>query len=272
MKLSSSPVPESIHPSLWRASQLARAHGEYVACGYSGLAAELPGAGWPNGALSEILIQHPGTAELRLLQPALAGLQRGHIILLQPPYQPQALGLAELGLDISRVLWIRCNTHKDALWSAEQILRSGSCAALLFWQTQIRTENLRRLHLAAQSGSTLFTVIRPQQQALNPSPAPLRLKLQRVALGLQVEIIKRRGAQQHAPLIIPVARLSSMYRARPDTATYEHDHVDHPFNIDTGINAGINSGINIRDKAGTAVAGSTSATTQHRNFPAELAS
>lgn len=256
MKPSSLPAPESIHPSLWRASQLARGLGEYVACGYPGLAAELPGAGWPCGALSEILIQHPGTAELGLLQPALAGLQHGHIILLHPPYQPQALGLAELGLDITRVLWIRCTTHSDALWSAEQILRSGSCAALLFWQTQIRTENLRRLHLAAQSGNTLFTMIRSEQQALSPSPAPLRLKLQRVAAGLQVEIIKRRGAQAHSPLMIPLARLSSMYRARPDTATYEHEHVEHPLSPHLKINS--------RDQAGAAMVSRASATAQRR--------
>ncbi|WP_295760765.1 translesion DNA synthesis-associated protein ImuA [Undibacterium sp.] len=271
MKSSPHPAPESIHPSLWRASQLARAHGDYVACGYSDLAAELPGAGWPMGALSEILIQHPGTAELALLQPALAGLQRGHIILLEPPYQPQALGLAELGLDISRILWLRSKTHSDALWSAEQILRSASCAALLFWPSQIRSENLRRLHLAAQSGNTLFTVIRAQQQALNPSPAPLRLKLQRVALGLQVEIIKRRGTQAHAPLIIPQARLAAMYRARPDTTIYEHEHVEHPLISDNSVASNLTNNITSRTQAARVVAGRASTLAQHRSFPAELA-
>ena len=51
-------APETIHPSLWRASQLARGTGVYVASGHTALSAELPGGGWPGGALTEILIQH----------------------------------------------------------------------------------------------------------------------------------------------------------------------------------------------------------------------
>jgi hypothetical protein len=43
------------------------------------------------------------------------------------------------------------------LWSAEQILRAGTCGALLFWQRHIRSESLRRLLLAARAGETLFS-------------------------------------------------------------------------------------------------------------------
>ncbi len=224
MAFSSSIAPETIHPSLWRASQLARGTGEYVASGHAALAAELPGAGWPGGALTEILIQHQGTAELSLLHAALASLKQGHIIFLQAPHPPQALALSELGLDLSRLLWIRCNKHADALWTAEQILRSGSCAALLFWQSQVKTESLRRLHLAAQSGRTLFFMMRPPEYAQSPSPAPLRLKLSAVVTGLQIEFIKRRGAQQHTPLLIRLPLLSSMYS---HGNTYLDQHIDH---------------------------------------------
>jgi protein ImuA len=266
MKSNSSPTPESIHPSLWRASQLARGVGDYLACGYPALAAELPGAGWPGGALTEILIQHQGTAELRLLQPALANLTGGQIIFLQAPYQPQALALAELGMDLSRLLWLRCSKHADALWAAEQILRSGSCAALLFWPNQIKTENLRRLHLAAQSGNTLFAVIRPLQQAFNPSPAPLRLKLKSSAVGLQVEIIKRRGAPGHTPLTIPLARLSSMYSANPEITTY--DYAARPLSEDSEAHDSSPAG---KTSTGKPVAGRTSASTSYRSISAELA-
>ena len=220
MTFSSSLAPETIHPSLWRASQLARGNGEYVPSGYAALSAELPGAGWPGGALTEILIQHQGTAEISLLQPALASLKQGHIIFLQAPYQPQAFALAELGLELSQMLWIRCDKHVDALWTAEQILRSGSCSALLFWHHQVKTEALRRLHLAAQSGRTLFFMMRPPQYAQSPSPAPLRLQLSTVATGLQIDFIKRRGALQHAPLIIRLPLLASMYSHDPIHRTY----------------------------------------------------
>ncbi len=226
MNLKSSPLPESIHPSLWRASQLACGTGEYVASGYTNLSAELPGAGWPVGALSEILIAQSGTAELRLLQPALASLHQGKIILLQAPFEPQSIAFSELGISASQLLWIRCSKHTNALWAAEQILRSGSCAALVFWQGQVRTENLRRLHLAAQGGRTFFSMIRPQEYALSPSPAPLRLKLKSIPDGLQVEIIKRRGMTGQAPLIISLQRLPSMYGNNLESTTHAGQHND----------------------------------------------
>ena len=159
-------------------------------------------------------------SELSLLQAALASLKQGHIIFLQAPYQPQAFALSELGLDLSQLLWIRCSKHADTLWTAEQILRSASCAALLFWQGQVKTESLRRLHLAAQSGRTLFFLIRPPEYAHSPSPAPLRLKLSTAATGLQIDFIKRRGAQQYAPLLIRLPLLSSMY-------SHGNIHIDH---------------------------------------------
>jgi len=51
------PLPEAIHPSLWRASQLARGRGRTVDTGYAVLSAELPGGGWPIGVLIDLLVQ-----------------------------------------------------------------------------------------------------------------------------------------------------------------------------------------------------------------------
>jgi protein ImuA len=99
------------------------------------------------------------------------------IVLLQPPHPPQALALAALGVPPSQLIWLRSSRSSDALWAAEQVLRSGSCGALLFWQNHARGESLRRLHLAAQGGDTLFFMMRPLAAAQDASPAPLRLAL-----------------------------------------------------------------------------------------------
>ena len=61
------PNPESIHPALWLAAQLARANGRTVATGYPVLTAELPGGGWPTASLVELLVRQPGWGGLRLL-------------------------------------------------------------------------------------------------------------------------------------------------------------------------------------------------------------
>jgi hypothetical protein len=69
---SSSIEPEELHPSLWRASQLARNHTACVDTGHLSLSQQLPGSGWPKGMLVDLLLQQPGIGEIRLLAPALA--------------------------------------------------------------------------------------------------------------------------------------------------------------------------------------------------------
>ncbi|AVR98072.1 cell division protein [Pseudoduganella armeniaca] len=200
-------APEAVHPSLWLASQLAQSTDRCVDTGHPALSAQLPGGGWPTGTLFELLLPQPGIGEMRLLRPALAALAAAQrsIVLLQPPHAPQALALAALGIAPSQLIWIR-NTGKstDALWAAEQILRSGCCGALLLWQQHVRGEALRRLHLAAQSGDTLFCLLRPLAAAQDASPAPLRLSLRSAAGGMEIGFIKRRGPQREAPLFLPL--------------------------------------------------------------------
>lgn len=197
-------APETLHPSLWLASQLAQSHERCVDTGYPVLSAQLPGGGWPVGTLVELLLPQPGIGEMRLLQPALAALQRP-IVLLQPPHAPQALALAALGISPTQLIWIR-NTGKstDALWAAEQILRSGCCGAVLLWQQHVRSEALRRLHLAAQSGEALFCLLRPLAAAQDASPAPLRLSVKPAAGGIDIGFVKRRGPQRDTPLFLPL--------------------------------------------------------------------
>ncbi|HZV65522.1 MAG TPA: translesion DNA synthesis-associated protein ImuA [Telluria sp.] len=196
--------PEALHPSLWRASQLARASTRCIDTGHPVLSAQLPGGGWPTGTLVDLMPQQAGIGELRLLRPALASVARRRIVLVQPPHPPQALALAALGLAPSQLLWIRSARTADALWAAEQVLRSGSCGALLLWQQHARGETLRRLHLAAQSGDTLFFMLRPLAAARDASPAPLRLGLRPAVGGIEIEFIKRRGPQRDAPLFLPL--------------------------------------------------------------------
>lgn len=196
--------PESIHPSLWRGTQLAQPRGRCVATGDVALSGELPGGGWPLGVLIELLVQQPGIGELRLLHPALDALGQRPLILLEPPHMPNQTAFTHWGMPLDRLHLIRAPRHADALWTAEQILRAGSCGALLFWQDPIRHEALRRLHLAAQAADTLFVLFRPLSALHHPSPAPLRLALRPAQDSLHVEFIKRRGPARDLPLAVPL--------------------------------------------------------------------
>jgi len=219
------PAAISLAAPVWRADQMGSYQAPVISSGYPALDHELPDGGWPAAALVELLQPQSGIGELQLLRPALqqiAGERR--IALLQPPYLPQVAAWTGWGLRSDRLLWIRPQRSEDALWSAEQILRNGSCGALLFWQAQVRHEALRRLHLAAQGGDTAFWVMRPLAAGREPSPAPLRLALQAANGGIAIDIVKRRGPQHERPLHLDLAGLPA---APSYTATESRDaHLD----------------------------------------------
>lgn len=199
------PTPESIHPSLWRASQLARSSTRCIDTGHPVLSAQLPGGGWPAGSLVELHLRQPGTGELRLLQPVLAAAGKRRVVMIQPPHVPNSIALAAMGLNPSQVIWVQPERTADALWAAEQVLRNGGCHALLFWQSHIRNESLRRLNLAAADGESLFFLFRPLAAAQDASPAPLRLAVHPALGGVEVEVLKRRGPQRETALFLPLS-------------------------------------------------------------------
>lgn len=217
------PRPENIHPSLWLASQLARGDGHGIPTGFEALDAELPGRGWPAGVLIELLLPQDGIGELRLLRPLLArppakSRRIGwaeRIALLQAPHQVNAPGWLHLGVQASRLLHLQADHVADACWAAEQVLRADSCQALLMWQSSLRAgehDLLRRLHVAAQAGQTLFFMLRPWSCARQPSPAPLRLMLQPARDGLEIGFLKRRGPLRAQSLFLPLTPSPNLQR------------------------------------------------------------
>ena len=60
------------HP-VWRGGGLVSS-APVTPTGFVSLDRELPGGGWPAGALTELLVRHAGIGELQLVLPALAAL------------------------------------------------------------------------------------------------------------------------------------------------------------------------------------------------------
>jgi hypothetical protein len=206
-----------------------------VDTGYPALSAELPGGGWPIGTLVDLMVEKPGIGELRLLRPVMLTSVKP-IALLEPPHEPNGLGFSYWGVDINKVTRIRAPRTSDALWSAEQILKSNAFGILLFWQKHMRHESLRRLHLAAQESETLFFMIRPNDNGVSSSPAPLRLAIKSgTSDGTAIDFMKRRGPARDEPLILqldptpaligrksPVVRRPLAPVARPLPIDLEH--------------------------------------------------
>lgn len=202
---------------VWRASELSRSRTLSAPSGHCRLDLELPEGGWPQSTMVELLLQQSGIGEMHLLQPALAALSRTRrVALIQPPYLPNSAACKFLDLTCPNLLWVKAPATADALWSTEQILRNGSCGAVLLWQKNIRSESLRRLNLAAQTTDTTFWLLRPLSAAADSSPASLRLALRPAAGGISVEIIKRRGPHHDEPLFVQLAHMPARQRFLDD--------------------------------------------------------
>lgn len=183
------------HPGVWRRSTPSMAFQRTVSTGLGELDARLPGGGWPLGALSEVLFDHDGLGEFRLLMPALATLtaQRKRVVMVNPPYVPYAPALAAAGIDLHFLSELKAPAD-DAAWSLEQCLRSGCCAAVIGWLPQADYRSLRRLHLAAESSDALAVIYRPAHPHLaQTSPAPLRLHVRAEQGAACVDVVKARG-------------------------------------------------------------------------------
>ena len=222
----------SLHPDVWRGAQLARSHARCVETGFAELNDALPGGGWPMGSMTELMVQQPGVGEIRLLRAAFRALGSRRVVLLGSPHAPQGLSWLEWGLDPARLVWVRAQKTADALWSAEHLLRSATCGAVLFWQQKIRPESLRRLHLAAQAGEALFFMIRPLNAALDSSPAPLRLTVEPSEEGARVNVIKRRGPALPEPIALALDPKKSRSRTGKNVTPERQTEIAAHANLD----------------------------------------
>lgn len=178
-----------------------------LSTGFATLDAALPGGGWPQGAVTELLPASMGIGELSLLLPALAQLTRNarQIAMLAPPCLPYAPALQQHGVVLRHLLLIRPADDAALLWAAEQLLRCNATGAVLLWPRQIDDRRVRRLQLAAEAGGSCAFLYREDAAHRQSSPAALRMRLQPAAGGLQITIIKARGGSGSAVVVHPAA-------------------------------------------------------------------
>ncbi len=195
-------------PGVWRGGEFEKAPHPTVATGHAALDRELPGGGWPLATLSEVLHDAIGIGEVSFLAGALARAAASDRLVawINAPHLPYAPALAQAGIPLEHCLVVRPTTREDALWAAEQALRSGACGAVLFWIPEARgtTEEyawFRRLQMAAEAGRAMAVFFRPTAAERLSTPAHLRVAVHREEGALRIRIPKRRGP----PLASPIA-------------------------------------------------------------------
>ena len=192
------------HPAIGRGRSAARMR--VLPTGFRALDEGLPGGGWPRAGLIEILPSCLGVGELSLLLPVLAAVTRRPearwCVWLAPPLRPFAPALAGCGVALERMLIVQPQRkeaeEKSAFWAFEQTLRSGACDIVLAWLRSALPRQIRRLHLAAERGSTLGVLFRPREAARDSSPAALRIIVEPAPQGARVTLLKSRGGARGA--------------------------------------------------------------------------
>jgi protein ImuA len=215
---------------VWRAGELGSASQRTVDTGYAGLNQALPGGGWPQGALIELLQPQAGLHEWGLLAPALAAQQlqapRQLMVLVGAPYLPFGPALGARQLDMQRLLAVQAQ-GSALLWATHEALQCADVGSVLAWLPHARSANLRRLQIAAQAHGKLLFVFRPLMARLESSPAPLRLLLESMTGeagkagkagetgNLAVHVLKRRGPPLPLPVVLATwpARLTALLAA-----------------------------------------------------------
>jgi hypothetical protein len=233
-QLASTMVATALNPQhLWRANEIAEADAEStLASGFAAIDAVLPGGGWPQGQLVELLVDAPGQGELSLLAPALAACSEARPLVWVLPSDherkgagsngssnatnsastsalPYAPALHNAGVNLAHAIFVQPATARESCWAFEQALRAAHVGAVVGWlsagnnagsSAEAEFRALRRLHLLATQSRALVFVLRSTKSAALPSPAALRLQLSQRDGRLQVQVLKRRGR----PLPVPV--------------------------------------------------------------------
>ncbi|MGA0006678.1 MAG: hypothetical protein ACO3GJ_04625 [Burkholderiaceae bacterium] len=224
-----SPALPLVAPSL-RASLTPPKTRTILPTGLAELDACLPGGGWPQGGLVELVQGHRPhpfcrQATWSLLLPALQQLQRPLVEgddtnpgwlgwVGDGGVSPYAPSLAAQGLDMHRFIWIvtnRGDTPVAAAWAAEQLLRCESVQAVVLQglaATPQAPSILRRLHYSAQANEKYLWVIRPVAAAQQASPAVLRLQwcvTDEAGLHVGLRVLKATGHPVDRTVLIPQA-------------------------------------------------------------------
>jgi cell division inhibitor SulA/protein ImuA len=189
--------------SLWQGRRGRPAADRMLPSGWAVLDEAL-GGGWPRNALIEVVSD--AYQGLSLLLPLLARLSRDErwLAWVAPPHVPYAPALAARGVHVERLLLVQDVSAGQCLWAAEQALKSGACGLVLVWPGEVQAAQLRRLQLAAEQGDCPGILFRRPRALGQGSPAAVRLRVQPSPLGLEVGVLKRRGAWGGARCIVPI--------------------------------------------------------------------
>lgn len=95
-------------------------------------------------------------------------------------------------MDLKRLLLVQPGTDREALWAAEQCLKSGACQAVCLWQDRVPLVQARRLQLAARAGESASFLFLAAHNAAAGLPVDLCLELSPHPHGIAISVPRRK--------------------------------------------------------------------------------
>ncbi|MEZ8203354.1 translesion DNA synthesis-associated protein ImuA [Vibrio splendidus] len=179
--------------------------GSTTSTGYSQLDKQLDG-GFPTHGVIEVESQQ-GIGELRLLTPYLAQQKSQKLaIFINPPGKICAEFFSSQGIELENILVIQPQRDLDALWAAEQCLKSGACHSVLLWGSDLEIHQTKRLQAASETGKCLQFHFKATSHNQLSLPVSLSMKLSSHAQGLKVEVTKRKGSWSYGSFILDMSQ------------------------------------------------------------------
>ena len=194
---------------IWRLGDEAPKNRNVYSSGLKNLDNFLPGGGWPQIGLIEIIIKHYGLGELQILMPLMRNLTAQDKLLLWicPPYKICTSTLIKAGIDIEKLLIINSEVStKDALWAAEQALQTQKFGIVLLWHNDVTRNAMHRLLLATKNNNTLGVLFKNKKT--ENSQSSIVLKLERSSSNEFNKIIKNRKIK------LQILRMAGSLRSR----------------------------------------------------------
>lgn len=179
--------------------------GSTTSTGYPQLDKQLDG-GFPTHGVIEVESQQ-GIGELRLLTPYLAPQTSQKLaIFINPPGKICAEFFNGQNIPLENILVIQPQRDLDALWAAEQCLKSGACHSVLLWGADLEIHQTKRLQAASETGKCLQFHFKATSHNQLSLPVSLSMKLSSHAQGLKVEVTKRKGSWSYGSFILDMSQ------------------------------------------------------------------
>ena len=159
----------------------------------------LPGGGIRRGSLVELLDERAGcgTETIAAVLTRTVCQIPGVVVVVDRDGEFYPPALAAWGIGFDRQIVVRAENDADAVWAADQALRSWAAVAVWLWTDRLTQPDYRRLQLSAMEGGAIGVLFRVARAGGQPTGADLQLAVEPRPSGrgrmLHVEVTRCRG-------------------------------------------------------------------------------